>query len=46
MICLARCGGSDRPILAPVIGIGIGSVVGAAAGIVRAPARWVEVRIR
>ena len=46
MLCLSRCGGSDRPILAPVVGIGIGSAVGGVVGVFRAPARWVEVRIR
>jgi hypothetical protein len=48
MACLAWCSESERGrrILAPVAGIAMGTSTGAVLGLVVAPHRWVEVRIR
>ena len=48
MICSSNCahGSSGSRIYAPLVGIGIGSLIGAIIGAIRAPPRWVRVRIR
>jgi hypothetical protein len=48
MACQARCteNESGRRYIAPLAGFAIGAPVGALVGIVLAPLRWVDVRIR
>jgi hypothetical protein len=48
MVCLASCNGNhgNSRVLAPLIGFGSGAIVGTIPGAIRAPVRWVQVRIR